>query len=184
MIYIRRVSKKTKRKHIDKYTVTDAKLTLYDLSKLRLDLGNYYVAGADRKDEMEDLLDFFSDDYLKPNNDGAFTVYEVQENIPKPQRITKKMTPTAFMTIKKKIEREIPYFETTIKLENKSYQIVLSNLTHIYTFHFNDELELQDSSVQTSVNTSYVNDYEKIKKKIKALLVKQKFYYKSKSHGN
>ncbi len=184
MIYIRRASKKTKRKIIEKYSVTDAKLMLYDLSKLRLDLGHYYVAGADRKEEMEDILDFFSTDYLKPNNDGEFTVYEVQENIPKPKRITKKITPTSFMAIKRKIESEIPYFETTVKIENKSYQIVLSNLSHIYTFHFNDELEIQDSSVQTSVNTNYVKDYEKIKKKIKSLLVKQKSYYKSKSHGN
>ena len=181
MIYMKKRSKKTKRSVITKMTLTDAKLFIYNLSKGRFKLSKYYIAGADRLNEMEDILSFFSPEYITKEESNDFDMYLIKENVPKNNRISGNITPTSILNIQQKVEKEFSEFHVMFSLDDGKYRITLYDDNHKYTFVINDELEIENALIETVIHESALEEHEVVKTRLNKLLIKQRYYYKRKN---
>lgn len=180
MIYIEKISKNIPRRSIEKMSLTDAKLFIYNLTLTKFRFSDYYIAGSDRMDEFEDLLSFFSKEYIVPVENEVFDKHQILSGIKKNKRLAVNIKPNTILTLQRKFEKMFDTFDITIGLKDKRYYMAMYNGLDRYTFIFNDELEIVDAIIYDSSS----NKFEDIKRTIMSETIKQRYYYKRKKHGN
>lgn len=160
--------------------ITDAKVFLYNLSKIRQRLGEYYIMGADHEKETEDIIQFFSPEFIEKKPSEPFDVYYIKENVPKPNRISGSITPNSILNIQKKIENEFSEYSVHFSLVNQNHQVMIYDDETKYKFELNEKLELESALIESAVTQSMLEPYEKIKTRLNSLLTKQRYYYRRK----
>lgn len=183
MIYIQKVSKKTRIKQIEKYILTDAKIFIYNLSQSRFYHSEYFVVGSDTAEELEDLLKYFTPQYIVAEDGEAFEKYKINQHVPKPERIAANINITSVLNMQKKIEEKLKEYEVNVGIKENKYHILIYDAVDMFSFVFNDNLELEESNYRTSSHKTNVPKYDAMKKKIISITAKQRYYYRNKKNG-
>lgn len=201
MIYIQRKSKKLEKSTIIKKSLTDAKFYLYDLTFPNFQYSDFYVVGSDETWELQDLLLFFSKDFLIKTHSPTFDIYYVNGEIKKPQRKKDpEFSVMFYRRLKNKIQKEFLEYDVRILLQYESslyhknidknknlhaherIMISLYNDTIQMDFILNSKLDIMDALIKSTLqeNVQYLSLFENTKTRLNSLIYKQRYYYKQK----
>jgi hypothetical protein len=188
MIYILRKSKRLAKNTTLKKTLTDAKFYLYNLTAPNFSYSDFYVVGSDYDWELQDLLEFFSKDYLVKVEKPAFDMYYINPEITKPERQSNRTLQNInfYNRLKKKIQNELPEYVVTLAIKNNRIAIELENTILKIDIILDKYLNILDAVIKTTAveEYNYLSMFEDARKKIDSLLVKQRYYYKKKVKAN
>jgi hypothetical protein len=187
MIYILRKSKRFVKDTTLKKTLTDAKFHLYNLSYPNFLYSDFYVVGSDYAWEMEDLLNFFSETYLKKVDKPAFDMYFVDGKVTKPERQSKNtLNVNVYNRLKEKIQKEFVNYSIALSIKNNRIAIQLENHMLSMNFFIDDHLNILDATIKATLmeDFQYLSILEETRKVLDRLFVKQRYYYKNKGKLN
>lgn len=170
---------------IIKKSLTDAKVFIYELSNAKFEIGEFYVMGSDHAWEMEDLLEFFSENYLIRKDEGTFDTYYINPNIKKIDRQkNNNIRLTSFRSLAKRLNQEFPDYKTHISLKNERIAIEFKSELHTMIIIIDDHLNILDAYIETQANENILSTFEDIKKRLNTILIKRRSYYKNKEKSN
>lgn len=179
MIYIIKKMKKTTNEHYKKLHSSEAKEYFYNLTKDDLATGDIYMTGADSEEELQEILSFFHEDFFLIEDTGLFSVYKVNANINKYNRIRQRgASITALKNFKEKIEKKFPragvYFD--FKTDNFEIFVVIDNQVHRFVCSY--DLEILESFADNRTDYINLSLAAKVRKEINGLFRRQRYYYK------
>lgn len=184
MIYILRKSKRLPKKTTIKKTLTDAKFYIYNLTAPNFLYSDFYVVGSDYDWELQDLLEFFSKDYLVKVDKPTFDIYYINPEITKPERQSDNTIKNInfYNRLKTKVEKELPEYKVNLSVKNNRTAIQLENDILVIDIILDQYLNILDAVIKSSVieDYPYLSIFEEVKRKVDGLLVKQRYYYKKK----
>ena len=107
MIYILKKSKRSDREQTLKYSVSGAKEFLYRLVDRHFVVNDFIIFGSDEPNELQEILDYFTEEYISKGTYQAFDVYRVN-NIYKNERLKEHgANITSLLNFREKIEKKI-----------------------------------------------------------------------------
>jgi hypothetical protein len=187
MIYITKKSKKFPRSKILKKSITDAKIFLYELNRGHFELSEYFVMGSDFIWEMEDLLKFFSEDYILRHEKDTFDIYYVNPKLDKTKRQRDNhIRLSSFTNLGEKLQNSFKDYNVSFSIKNERIAINLYNDLHGMIFIIDDNLNILDAYIETQQAENILSTFEEVKKRLNTLLIKRRSYYKTKGkkHDN
>lgn len=182
MIYIIKKMKKTTKEQYKKLRPSEAKEYFYNLTKDDLATGDIYMTGADTEEELQEILSFFHEDFFLIEDTGMFSVYKVNANINKYNRIRRRgASITALKNFKEKIEKKFPragvYFD--FKTDNFELFVVIDNQVHRFVCSY--DLEIIESFADNKTDYINLSLAAKVRKEINGLFRRQRYYYRRRS---
>jgi len=183
MIYVIQKSKRSTRRNEIKLTLNDAKEYLYKIDARSFRINEYMVYCGDSNEEVEELLNYFTEEYLIPTADDVVVVYKVNEAINKYSRLRNNgASVKAINNFRDKIQEEIIGSEVSILFNTEVFEILIENPIGIVKVICNYQLVIKKALALTR-NGEFVDISinDTIVKVVNRIFRKQRYYYKQKN---
>lgn len=183
MIYIEKVSKRAKRKHTYEMNPSAARLFLYSLSPRETNTNDYFLAGADKLYDFNELIAFFNPKFFETITKDMFTVYKINGTLSKEKRMrgngAKLSTIENFKT---KIRKKLSHSAVLMIYQNKVFKIQIDSPISNILLICDYKLTILRAYAITSEGNKKI-DIKKndgVVRVVNGILRKQRYYYKRK----
>ena len=179
MIFIKKVSKKNGIEKINRYSVSEAIMIIYGLSRMQMKISEYYFVGGTTLQEQNEILRYFSDEYLVKNDSGLFPIYRIKEDVQKKNRIREcKFNPTTLIKIENKVREELE--NTGVIIGSDGFSIYGTHEETRFKFDFDNNMKLYNIDVVKDgvLVEELTKEMKELKTRINGILTKQRYYYK------
>jgi hypothetical protein len=184
MVNILQVTKKGKKKIDRMMTYTEAKKFLYNLSFENFQNNDFFLFKSTHDFEIEKLRRFFKRDYLIPAKFEKNNVFLVNSEINKNDRLVHEgINLRSIENFRVKIEKLINNSRVEInEISEDNFMITVKQPPIIFTAFCSYQLEIESFwGVDEKSRFANVDQLNEIYRKINALFVKQRYYYRKKS---
>ena len=183
MIYIIEKSKRSAKRNEIKLNLNEAKEFLYNIHARNFRVSEFIVYCGDSTEELQEILSYFSENYLQEMTDDVVTVYRVNEEIGKYDRLRNEgASVKAIDNFREKIENEILGSGVSIVYNTNNFEILIEHPIGIVKVICNYQLvilkALASYHAGEFVDISINDDIVKV---VNRIFRKQRYYYKQKN---
>jgi hypothetical protein len=183
MIYIIRKSKRSAKRNQIKLDVNEAKEFLYNIEARSFRTSEFIVYCGDSPEELDEIINYFNEDYLQEMTDDVVIVYKVNGDITKYDRLRNKgATIKSIDNFREKIEKEILGSSVSIVYNADDFEIFIEHPIGIVKIICDYRLVIKKALASYNAGEFVdisVND--EIVKVVNRLFRKQRYYYKQKN---
>lgn len=183
MIYIIQKSKRSAKRKEIKLDINEAKEFLYNIEARSFRTSEFIVYCGDSPEELDEIINYFHNDYLQEFTDDVVVVYKVNENITKYDRLRNNgATVKSIDNFREKIEKEIPGSGVSIVYNTDDFEIFIEHPIGIVKVICNYQLVIKKALASYHAGEFVdisVND--EIVKVVNRIFRKQRYYYKQKN---
>lgn len=183
MIYIIKKSKRAATRKQIKLDMNEAKEFLYNIEARDFRISEFIVYCGDSPEELDEIINYFNEDYLQEMTDDVVIVYKVNGDITKYDRLRNKgATIKSIDNFREKIEKEIYGSSVSIVYNADDFEIFIEHPIGIvkvicdYLLVIKKALASYHAGEFVDIS---VND--EIVKVVNRLFRKQRYYYKQKN---